>query len=522
MNFSIFLKKLICHILLYTILLSNSSILCVFANNSTSNTETTTESTEEITTDETSEQIEDNDINTTLNDDVEDEDDNIEDDEIIFDHLSLASGSAVLMDAKTGIILYDKDMHNIGYPASMTKVMTTLLALENTSPTDVITHSNNAITGIESGSSSIGMRIGEEMTMEDAVHGIMLSSANEVSMAVAEEVSGTTEDFAKMMTAKAKEVGALNTNFMNPHGLHSEEHYTTPYDMALIMREAVQNEVFANLISTTTYTVPTTNIVDEERNLYNSNRLISKTSDYYYENVVGSKTGYTSKAGNTLVTYAKDGDIELLVCIMQGSGSANVYTDTRKLLDFGFNQYNLSSIFDKSSYSSLAKVVQTYNEKQVELGDIYITAKNSILTQIPKTITSSDIEQVTNIKNPLEGPISNGDVVGNIDFLYNDNLMYSVDLISETSISTIPIEELEAEEKKERTREFIISTIKKVAMVIAGLFIALVLLIIISRTVSKQVRRNRRKNRYNTSNKRLKRGKFYNRSNRYEDDRKRR
>lgn len=341
-------------------------------------------------------------------------------------------------------------------------------------------------------------------------------------MAVAEEVSGTTEDFAKMMTAKAKEVGALNTNFMNPHGLHSEEHYTTPYDMALIMREAVQNEVFANLISTTTYTVPTTNIVDEERNLYNSNRLISKTSDYYYENVVGSKTGYTSKAGNTLVTYAKDGDIELLVCIMQGSGSANVYTDTRKLLDFGFNQYNLSSIFDKSSYSSLAKVVQTYNEKQVELGDIYITAKNSILTQIPKTITSSDIEQVTNIKNPLEGPISNGDVVGNIDFLYNDNLMYSVDLISETSISTIPIEELEAEEKKERTREFIISTIKKVAMVIAGLFIALVLLIIISRTVSKQVRRNRRKNRYNTSNKRLKRGKFYNRSNRYEDDRKRR
>lgn len=328
-------------------------------------------------------------------------------------------------------------------------------------------------------------------------------------MAVAEEVAGSSEDFAKMMTARARSIGATNTNFMNPHGLHDDDHYTTPYDMALILREAIQYEEFVNLISSTTYTIPTTNLVDEERYLYNSNRLISKTSEYYYEKVVGGKTGYTTPAGNTLVTYAKYGDIELIACIMQGAGAANVYSDTKKIFDYGFSQYELASIFDKSDYSSLAKVAQTYKENQIDLDDVYVTAKSSVLTQIPNVIDRSEIEQVSNIRNPLEAPVYKGDTVGTLNFNYKGNILYTVELIAENTILAIPLEDLEAEEEKARIRELVLSTLKKIAIGIVSLVVGFILLVVVSRTVSKHIRRNRRKNRYNIANRRLKRGQTY-------------
>ncbi|MEE1341861.1 MAG: serine hydrolase, partial [Lachnospiraceae bacterium] len=157
---------------------------------------------------------------------------------------SVYADSAILMDANTGAVLYSKRIHKKQYPASITKIMTTLLALENLSPTDTVTFSRNAVYSIEPGSSSIGIDEGEELTVEQCLYGIMLASANEVSNAIAEQVAGDNASFANMMNEKSTELGCVNTHFTNPHGLHDKEHYTTAYDMALIAKEAYQNEEY--------------------------------------------------------------------------------------------------------------------------------------------------------------------------------------------------------------------------------------------------------------------------------------
>ena len=209
----------------------------------------------------------------------------------------IQSDSAILMDAKTGAVLYEKNIHKRQFPASITKIMTALLAVENGNLEDIITFSHNAVYNIEFGSSHIGMREGEQITLRDALHGMLLMSANEVSNGIAEYIDESIEQFAEHMTIRAKEIGAYNTNFVNPHGLHDENHYTTAYDMALIAREALKYDSFREVVGTTTYTIAPTNLVDEPRYLAHQHRLFNKKAypNSYYEGCIGGKTGFTTK-----------------------------------------------------------------------------------------------------------------------------------------------------------------------------------------------------------------------------------
>ena len=232
--------------------------------------------------------------------------------DITSDELSLTAESAILMDATTGKILYEKNSRTKQYPASITKLMTILLALEHGSLEDEITFSHDAVFSIEPGSAHIAIQEGEILTLEQVLYGIMLRSANECANAAAEYVDGSLEKFAEHMTARAKELGCENTNFVNANGLFDENHYTTAYDMALIAQELLKNETYRSMMSNTYYVIPPTNKQPEERPLHGQHQMLNESSLYYYEYAEGGKTGYTVEAQNTLVTYAKQGDTELI------------------------------------------------------------------------------------------------------------------------------------------------------------------------------------------------------------------
>lgn len=250
----------------------------------------------------------------------------------------ISAESAILMDVASGTILCGKEADTKRYPASITKVMTALLSIEKCNMSDIVTFSNAAVNGIEAGSSTAGINVGAELTVEDTLYALMLVSANEAAAALAEHVSGSTEEFAKLMTQRAKELGCTGTNFKNPHGLPDEDHYTTAHDMALILQEALKHEEFRKIAGADTYTLKKSDTLTNTLELWNHAKILRENSEYYYEPVEGAKTGYTQAALNTLVTYAKKDNVELLCVILKDYGADNSYYDSKTLYEWGFKQ----------------------------------------------------------------------------------------------------------------------------------------------------------------------------------------
>lgn len=245
--------------------------------------------------------------------------------------------SGILVDLDTQEILYSKNIDKQLYPASITKIMTTLVAIESSSPEEPVTFSQHALDSIERDSSNIGCRLNETLTMEQCWYAMMLNSANEVCCGVAEHISGSIEAFVEKMNQKAAELGCTNTHFSNPNGLPDETHYTTAHDMALIANAAYQNETFRQVFSTRQYEIPPTPQYTETRYLYNHHKMMQPDTEYYYEGCLGGKTGYTETALNTLVTIASRNGKNLL-CVTMRTQGRQVYTDTASLFDYGFSQ----------------------------------------------------------------------------------------------------------------------------------------------------------------------------------------
>lgn len=263
---------------------------------------------------------------------------------------SVYAESAIVMEADTGTILYAKDIEEANYPASITKIMTALVTLENCDLSEEVTFSYNATHSIEYGSSSIARTEGEILTVEETLYGLMLSSANECANALAEHVAGSNEAFAALMNEKAAALGCVNTHFANPSGLHNEAHYTCAYDMALITKAALQNPDFRRISGTNYYTLRATNKNDEELWMQNHHNMIApyKTTKYLDDTIFAGKTGYTTDALNTLVTCGTRNGMDVIVVTMRTRSTAErgvpLYTDTAALLDYAnnFQKLNIS------------------------------------------------------------------------------------------------------------------------------------------------------------------------------------
>lgn len=263
----------------------------------------------------------------------------------------ISSDAAILIERSTGTVLYSKNATKSEYPASTTKIMTALLTLENCELDETVTFSKTAIYALPTGASHIGMTPGEELSVLNCLYGLLLPSANEVANALAERVSGSMNDFVELMNKRAKELGCVNTNFVNPNGLHDDEHITCAYDLALIFMACLDTPNFISIDQTTTYVIGATNLVDETRPIKTTHKMLLSDSDYYDERVICGKTGHTDEAGGCLVTYASSDGLEL-VCVVLNAEQPAEYEDTETLLDYGFSSFALTSSIDLSSLGS--------------------------------------------------------------------------------------------------------------------------------------------------------------------------
>ncbi len=247
---------------------------------------------------------------------------------------SIQAEAAILIDASTGKVLYEKNPDEQLYPASITKMMTALLVIENCNLDDKVTFSKIATTNLEAGAVTLNLTEGDVISVRDCLYGLLLKSANEVANGLAEHVGGTVAGFSAMMNARAKELGCTNTNFVNPNGLNDTKHLTTARDMALIAKACFANETFRQINNTLTYTFPATIKNKNTTAISIGHKMLYPSDARYYEGVFGGKTGYTSKAWNTLVTGATKDGVTLIAVVLKAKQTQ--YTDTRALLDYGF------------------------------------------------------------------------------------------------------------------------------------------------------------------------------------------
>ena len=397
--------------------------------------------------------------------------------------------TAILMDAASGEILFDKNADQKMFPASITKLMTILLALEHGELTDEITFSHNAIYSIEPGSAHIAIQEGETLTLEQVLRAIILRSANEASNGVAEYVDGSIEAFAKHMTARAKELGCKNTNFLNANGLHNENHYTTAHDMALIAKELLKHEEYRSMMSETYYEIQPTNKQTEVRYLHGQHQMLNENSLYYYKDAIGGKTGFTSEALNTLVTYAERDGMELIAVVMKCNGAEH-YTDTASLFDYGFTHYESVKILSAADHTATVKVMETYNEKAVERGTITVAPAEDVYHTLPKGTDISDITVEKDLPESIEAPVKAGQTVGTLNISLHGEVLKTVDLVSQDTIDG-----LTDAEKEELDASSMTGILKKVGIGAAIVILVLILLICITRTIGYLQYKKRRKNR---------------------------
>lgn len=362
---------------------------------------------------------------------------------------SLSSASAIVMELSTGTVLYSKNIHKKHYPASITKIMTSLLTLENSSPSDVVTFTEAEAHGIETGSSSMYCVPGEKFTIEQVLYGIMLQSANEMCLVAADHVAGSVDNFVNMMNERVAQLGLKDTHFMNPNGLHNDDHYTSAYDMACIAREAWKNPSFQKICGTRTYKVKSTNkrkageILGGQ--LLNHHQMINgyeTGSRYEKDYVVGGKTGYTSMAHSTLVTFAEKDGMQLVSVIMKGNspkqGEPNEYTDTAKILDFAFEKYSKHAVNGENS---------NVNENLFNTFDSYFNADQSPLRLsaesaviLPKGVGLKKAKQEIQYDNSVK--LQNGEnVIGTVKYTYDGRMVGSTDIIYDSSKSASHLDE---------------------------------------------------------------------------------
>ena len=391
--------------------------------------------------------------------------------------VTVDSEAAIVMEQETGTILYSKNMDTQLYPASITKIMTALIVLENCELDEIVTFSEDAVYKNEGDTSHIARDVGEQMTVEQTLYGMMLESANECAWALGEHVTGGDIDaFVDMMNAKAEELGCKNTHFSNPNGLPDEDHYTSAYDMALISRAAYAIPKFAEIVGTKSYTIPPTNKHSDSTPLNNHHCMLNyyKTSAYLYDYCLGGKTGYTTEAGSTLVTYARKDNMTLIVVTMNAKSPAH-YVDTRNLFDYCFDNFTIYNVSENATISNEDTDVTGILSESIDL--IKIDTDGIIV--LPKTATFNDATStVVSYTDP-----DDSNVVGQMYFEYANMRVGSANLIfSSVDTKSYPFDNISVEEGGSGKEYIQVDYLRIGLIVLAVLLIVAIVLFIRSKS----------------------------------------
>ena len=343
---------------------------------------------------------------------------------------NVASTAALLVEASTGKILYEKNAYDKMYPASTTKVLTAILVLENCDLSEIATVSHNAIYSLPSGYVNANLQKGEKISVENLMYALMVKSANDAAIVLAEHVAGSVENFSNMMNEKAKEIGCKNTHFVNPNGIHNDNHYTTAYDLYLMAAYGMKNETFRKFVSTPSYTLPATSAYPmADRVCITTNDLLRAKSKYYNENVIGIKTGHTSEAKNCLIAGARKNNIELIsVVLHSGTNSAGLserYLDTNNLFDYGFDDFSFSDIIKKDSVLSNIEIENGNKDTR----NLDLIAKETVTSYINKNIDLTALTPEIKLQENIVAPLEAGTILGSATYTI-DGIEYTTDLLA--------------------------------------------------------------------------------------------
>ena len=393
------------------------------------------------------------------------------------------SKAAIAMEAGSGTVLYNKNINTKVYPASITKILTAILALENLKLDDNIVASKTALK-IPWDSSSAYIKEGEVLTVDELLHCLLIYSGNDAANVLAEAVSGNIQDFVKLMNEKATELGCTGTNFVNAHGYSDDNHYTTALDIAKIFNYCIQNEKFVDIISTKLYIVPETNKTKSKRYLYNTNRLILKKSENkharFYEYAIGGKTGYTNEAGKTLVTLGeKDGKTIIIAVFKAGTvnGKDARYTDAINLFNYSFDNFSKRTFDNKGNYSfDYTNYNTNLRSKLVIKDDLELLLKNE--------------DEVTDISYTLKLDEAKLDNITKENFKQNEDVGDITFTVNTTSNSYIATYDLTVSELRTLN---IIKEPKFTAIIIIFLVLFITLIAIIAKINKKQNKKKKTK-----------------------------
>lgn len=396
--------------------------------------------------------------------------------------VSISSPNSVVLDYETGTVLYEKNGNKKIYPASTTKIWTAYLVIKNVKDLD---HSIEIDKDLSVDGSSMYLQKGEIFTVRELLQGLLVHSSNDTAEVLAEYVSGSKEAFADLMNKEAKAIGAKNTHFNNPHGLPDKEHYTTAYDMALMARQAMSNDLIREIVSTKSLTFEKCDTPTSKRfitrTFFNTNKFLTSTEkiqykgksvDIKYDIVDGIKTGYTDDAGRCLLSSAVKNDMRVISAVFKDAGT-DVYADSRTLIDYAFNNYYNQTIINKADYTKSKRVLFT-EEKEL----LYEPEFNYKIVLEKGSKASENYNAKVNLDYDL--PIKKGDKVGTLDVYNGKTLEKTINLVAKNNLNSL--------------FGFITeNTTVKYSIKLALALISLFIIFIISKIIKKRKARRRRK-----------------------------
>ena len=398
----------------------------------------------------------------------------------------VAAKGAILYELNTDTVLLEQDADARLYPASTTKLMTALVAMEYGNPEDIITVPAEAVDGLfELGSASY-LLAGEEISFMDLMEYMLIASGNDAANAMAIHISGSISAFADLMNNRAQELGCTNTHFVNPHGLHDEEHYTSARDLLRIAKAAMENPTIAEIVAKDEVVLPITNKHPQTTTKYTTNYLISRksTRDYYYEGAIGIKTGTTTPAGLCLVAACVKGDYTYYTVVLGAekgeNGERNQFIETAKLFDYGAENFSQQVML--SSSEPIAEVpVRLSNEKD----SIVVTPSENITAMLPNAFETSDLTMKYTVEESVAAPVQAGDVLGKLTVSY-EGKTWQLDLVASSDAARSTVLYI-----LDRITGFFASTAFKiiVASIVALIVILVVYVILVNRRRAKRRRR---------------------------------
>lgn len=387
--------------------------------------------------------------------------------------------SAIVLDAKSGDIIYALDSDKKVYPAGLTNIMTALLAVESKNLADTFQVTKEVSAGITYDQPQLGLQEGEVYTIEQLLHAVILNSNNDASNALAIAASGSVDEFVKKMNEKAKDLGLTGTNFVNPSGYHNENHYTTASDMAFLAKYALQNQDLANIAKTQKYTFPATGMRTSDKTILSTNHLVSryKYPYHYYPNATGLKSGNSSEAGYCLAATAVKNGFTVLSVIMGAPNQdtnekAYSFRDTAAIFDYVFDTYQSVLLAKKGEVIHDTKVTEAKNSTRLAL-----TVEEDLYTTLKKTADAELIKNEVEITTEAKAPIEQGQAFGTVTYSYNDRELTKANLVAANEVK----------------RDFILHLINSVLGFIFHPIVIIIVLAVLYIWVRLRIARNRKR-----------------------------